>query len=216
LGFQSSPSGALCLQDIKAIYPWQKMGQVSQARATMSLNSFYKPKPPSADIVLRIPNYNYLFSDFDPRSYSSRSFSDDFFTEFRNICEAEINLGNFHLRFMLHKKNRSSVYEATIKKRLENHFKDHYFYFLNKKKKLLIQGGLFLLIGVGVIATSGLLLLRYGSSFLEVILQPPGWFLFWEGLNLMIFSSKKQDNQLYFYKKMKNSKVSFVDEPIDK
>ncbi|MBI2575624.1 hypothetical protein HYV84_00270 [Candidatus Woesearchaeota archaeon] len=48
-----------------------------------------------------------------------------------------------------------------------------------------------------------------GRSFLIVLLEPAGWFLFWEGLNLVIFESKKIQPDYLFYDKMSRSQTQF-------
>ena len=42
-------------------------------------------------------------------------------------------------------------------------------------------------------------------SFLVVFLEPAAWFLLWEGMDQIIFNSKKINTELYFYRKMFNS-----------
>ena len=48
------------------------------------------------------------------------------------------------------------------------------------------------------------------TSFLVVLLEPAGWFLFWEGLDLTIFSSKKIKPDLNFYEKMSKCYITFL------
>ncbi len=49
------------------------------------------------------------------------------------------------------------------------------------------------------------------KSLMIVILEPGGWFLFWEGLSLMVFHSKVKKTDFSFYKKMSNCCISFSD-----
>ena len=46
-------------------------------------------------------------------------------------------------------------------------------------------------------------------SFLIVLLEPAGWFSFWEGLNILLFETKNIYPELDFYKKMSKSRISF-------
>ena len=47
-------------------------------------------------------------------------------------------------------------------------------------------------------------------NFLIVVLEPGGWFLFWEGLGLIIFETKKRKHELEFYEKMSGCDISFI------
>ena len=47
-------------------------------------------------------------------------------------------------------------------------------------------------------------------SFLVVFLEPAGWFLFWEGSDLVIFDSKKKKPDLEFYEKMTRANIGFL------
>jgi hypothetical protein len=49
----------------------------------------------------------------------------------------------------------------------------------------------------------------FAMEFIIVLLQPAGWFLFWEGLNLAIFEWKHIEPDLRFYEKLSNSRFSF-------
>jgi hypothetical protein len=46
-------------------------------------------------------------------------------------------------------------------------------------------------------------------TFLSVLFEPGGWFLFWEGLHLMVFDSKKQEPNRVFYSKMSQASIIF-------
>jgi hypothetical protein len=74
---------------------------------------------------------------------------------------------------------------------------------------------LFTLAGVIVMFISSIVLF-YGNhtffySFLTTFLEPGGWFLFWEGTDLIIFESKKAKPEEEFYKKMSEGKIIFKD-----
>jgi hypothetical protein len=47
-------------------------------------------------------------------------------------------------------------------------------------------------------------------SFLVVLLEPGGWFLFWEGLDMILFKTKEVMPNLIFYEKMKKSRIRFL------
>ena len=47
-------------------------------------------------------------------------------------------------------------------------------------------------------------------NFLIVFLEPAGWFLFWEGLGIVLFESKKKKPEVDFYSKMAKSDIDFI------
>jgi len=46
-------------------------------------------------------------------------------------------------------------------------------------------------------------------TFLVILLEPGGWFLFWEGLNLIIFETKEETPDFSFYEKMSKCSINF-------
>ena len=48
------------------------------------------------------------------------------------------------------------------------------------------------------------------TSFFTILLEPASWFLLWEGMDLVIFESKKADPTLQFYERMSNINVNFA------
>jgi len=51
---------------------------------------------------------------------------------------------------------------------------------------------------------------RMLATFMIVLLEPAGWFLFWEGLNQMVFEAKKINPDLKFYTKMMKCRIEFL------
>jgi len=134
-----------------------------------------------SDVGLFIENYDYIFSDFDSRSYSQKLLSEDLLNEM-NRASKEKKFGDIDLKFLVPKNKRDFRKEKIIKERLKEQFK------INLKNLELTL-----------------------LTFLSVLSEPAGWFLFWEGLNLIIFQSKKKVPELDFYKKMSKAKIIFVD-----
>ena len=102
-----------------------------------------------------------------------------------------------------------------IRKRLLGHFRKHYHSLYSEKKKIVIQGMSFVLSGVTVMFIAAWLLFKRGQesalySLLIVLLEPAGWFLFWEGLYLMIFGAKQKNPDFEFYKKMTTCNIKFL------
>jgi len=167
-----------------------------------------------AEISLMLSSYNDIFSDFDPRPFSQRALSVDFLDEARRATR-ELKNGQFQLRLLIPQDERRVEKEVIIKKRLKEHFKKHKEMLEKEQKKLFLQGSLFVVFGVIFMFVASYLLFVYPHrnlvmEFLIVILQPAGWFFFWEGLGLMIFESKEKKPELEFYRKMSRAEIIFT------
>ena len=166
------------------------------------------------EVSLVVEDYNDIFSDFDPRHFSHKALSVDFLDETRRATR-EIAPGKFGLRFLLPKEKRNAKDEEVIKKRLREHFKKHADLLEKDYKGIIIQGIYFLIAGLVFMFTAAYILFFYHNKinlvkeFLVVLLEPGGWFLFWEGLSLIIFKSKVSKPDLEFYRKMVNSEIIF-------
>jgi translation elongation factor EF-Ts len=167
-----------------------------------------------AKISLWIDSYNELFSDFDPRSYSKREISADFLAEAKRFARDQFDGAD--LVILVPSKLRDKNIEGIIKKRLKQSFLKQHEFLVNKKKKIILQGITFLLLGVFFMVFTTFILFSYDVKdfliyFLGVIGEPAGWFLFWEGLNLIIFDSKERNSDLEFNKKMSKINIIFND-----
>lgn len=168
-----------------------------------------------AEVSLVIDNYEEIFSSFDPRPFSQRALSVDFLDEARRATR-ELRDDSFQLRFLLPREERRLEREETIRKRLKEHFKKHHDMLEKERKGVVNQGVLFLTFGFVFMFISAFVLFHYGHNvslvkeILIVISQPAGWFLFWEGLDLMIFSAKEKKPDLDFYRKMTKAEIIFM------
>ena len=170
------------------------------------------------NISLILDSYNELFSDFDPRNYSERTISDDFLVECRRAVRDKPD-EEFELRLLMPKAKRNLNDEFRIKKRLKDHFQKHV---TEKQKEVrgVIKNGL-------LMATIGFIFMIAGAWFiftkflegtfiaavLTIILEPAGWFFFWEGLAKTFFiyeEHEKKKRDLTFYKKMSRAQVYFL------
>ena len=84
-----------------------------------------------------------------------------------------------------------------------------------EKNKISKKGGIFTAAGIITMFLATLLLFKYHgeniwTSFFVVVLEPAGWFLFWEGLGLVLFESKREKVDLDFYKKLSKSEIKFI------
>ena len=166
-----------------------------------------------SEISLLLDSYDDIFSDFDPRSYAQRSLSVDFL---REAERASKDKDDFDLNLLIPKKLRSAPKERMIRKRLKTHFKKHAQKIEQKYKKMLTHGALFTFTGIACMLGAVYILhtlqpTTLFQNFMLVLLEPGGWFLFWEGLNITLFESKKIKPELDFYNKMHRCIINFLD-----
>jgi hypothetical protein len=166
-----------------------------------------------SEISLVLDHYDDIFSDFDPRPYSQRALSDDFLAETKRASRDKVS-GNIELKLLVHKALRNVQHETLIKKRLREHFKKHSIRIEQEKAKIVKEGIAFILIGMFLMAVASYMMFKnYNtlfSSFIIILLEPGGWFFFWEGLRLVIFESKLKTPDLDFYRKMSKCDISFL------
>ena len=183
---------------------------------TEELDNSQIEKLKEGNISLIIEDYNDLFSDFDPRSYSEKAISDDFLQECKRAARDKGDGENeeLELRILVPKKVRNLREEWKIKKRLKEHFSHHFRreeQLLEKTKRSGIKW-----VGFGVIILAGVLLgiIEFsGSTFgsLLNILEVPSWFLIWEGMGKILIDSRKMHPEYEFYKKMSKAEVNFTE-----
>ena len=116
---------------------------------------------------------------------------------------------------MVPKKLRKPGVEEVIKKRLKNHFERHARKIKLQNKKILRNGSIFTASGIGIMLVATFVLFGYSQTnifnhFLTILFEPAGWFLFWEGLDQVVFESKKTGPELEFYEKMAKSDINFI------
>ena len=167
-----------------------------------------------SQISLWLDSYTDIFSDFDPRPYSQRALSHDFLSEVKR-ASSDKESGSMELSFLIDRKKRDSNLESIIRRRLKAHFKHHVELLKKEKDKTIIRGLLFSMVGVVLMFATTIILFRYEKggniimSFLIVLLEPAGWFSFWEGLNTIFFESKNVNPELAFYRKMIDASINF-------
>jgi len=167
-----------------------------------------------SNVGLFIDDYDDIFSDFDSRPYSQKLLSEDLLNEMDRVTKDKKD-DNIELKFFVPKEKRNISTESIIKKRIKVYFKKHFILSKRAKRKVLMEGFLFSFFGVFFMILATFFTTRESQSsiiiFLAVLFEPAGWFLFWEGLNLMIFESKEKSSKLEFYKKLSKSKIIFED-----
>lgn len=166
-----------------------------------------------SEIGLALEGYDDIFSDFDPRPYKDRALSTDFLNEAKRASKDKKS--GIEIKFLIPTKQRNYKTEEVIKERLKRHFKRHHDLLNCERKGIIEKGLLFTIIGVGLMVLATYLLFTYQErsfllAFLNVLLEPAGWFLFWEGLDYTITQAREQKPELEFYEKMHKAKINFM------
>jgi hypothetical protein len=166
-----------------------------------------------ANISLIIDTYDDIFSDFDPRDFNQRAISDDFLLECKRAARDKLN--GIEVRVMVPRSIRSFKDETKIKKRLREHFAHHFEIEKKEIKKIVAEGISWFALGtvfiLGVTWLDTIEVKNFGLKILEVMLEPAGWFSFWEGLGKVFIVTKEKSENYEFYKKMINAEINFVE-----
>ncbi len=167
------------------------------------------------EISLRLEQYNDIYSDFDIRPYSKRSLSIDFLNEIKR-ASLDKNGGGIKLVLYALDKDRNESLEAAIRERLTEHFKKHHKLLIKEKWEVLRLGIGMMVLGIISMIAATLIVAKDPTdnlymSFMVVFLEPAAWFLLWEGMDQIIFTSKNIYPDLNFYRKMSDShgRISF-------
>jgi hypothetical protein len=165
------------------------------------------------EISFKLNDYNDIFSSFDSRNYDKKALSDDFLSELKRAAQDKDSIDELKLTISPKKRNE---HETEIKKRLKDHFIKHLNILTKEYKSVISEGIIFILIGLVLMFVATFILFYYTEknlfmTFLVIILEPGGWFLFWEGLDLIIFNSKEiRKTNLEFYRKMSEVRITFL------
>lgn len=164
------------------------------------------------NVSLILENYNDIFSDFDPRSFSERAVSDDFLQECKRAVRDKPKDVGFELRLLIPKAERNLTDESRIKLRLKTHFQKHYKRKHDEILRMRLGGGLWFVIGIIflLIATFIFDFKGFIYTLLIVLLEPAGWFTLWSGLDKIFLYSREEAPEVDFYRKMANCQISFI------
>jgi len=167
-------------------------------------------------VHIALDDYDDIFSDFDPSPYSSRLLSDDFLKEVQKRY-TENKKGSFEVRFSLPAALRSAKTEGLIKKRLKDYFSMRLRDINHELEKQKRKGGIYLVTGF-VILSATIFLATYNrdSEFIfklpEILLVPLGWYTIWMGIEKILETPSKLDDQKRFYEKFKKADYQFIPE----
>jgi len=162
------------------------------------------------NISLILESYNDIFSSFDPRPYSERALSDDFLIECKKAAQDKKE--TFEIRLLVEKSKRNLIEEPRIKKRLKEHFQHHFNAKQKEIKGIKLEGVMWFILGAIILSIATFI---YGNTnfflkFLEIMLTPAGWFMFWEGLAKIFITARDKMPEYEFYTKMTNAQITFL------
>lgn len=164
------------------------------------------------EISIWFDSYEELFSDFDPRSYSKRTLSNDFVEQVKKVAK-DIHTKNVTLKLLMLDNNRNKPDEEIIAQRLHSFFKHNYEQLFEEKKKAKLKGITATIVGVlSMVISSYITFLKseeYLLHLLQILFEPAGWFLLWMGLDYLIYFSTNTKTDLEFYAKMTNVTIEF-------
>jgi hypothetical protein len=166
----------------------------------------------SSAISLWIDDYDDIFSDFDPRPFSQRALSEDFLAEAKRAVR-DRREGVPELRFLVPAPVRNLAGEATIRKRLREHFRKHADRLGRLHRRSVWTSLAIAAAGFGVMTASAFLRSQpeaFWRTLLNVVLEPSGWFAVWFGLDRLVYGARDIGREREFYRKMAKAEVVFV------
>ncbi|KKQ27798.1 MAG: hypothetical protein US42_C0005G0023 [Candidatus Magasanikbacteria bacterium GW2011_GWC2_37_14] len=191
----------------------------ASAKATAGKENLYtasemKKVLQNAEMALWLDSYNNIFSDFDPRPFAERALSDDFILEMKKVAR-DRGKDSYELKFLLAPETRNHHQEEVIKERLHHFFIEQHHQYIKERKGIIARGFLFVILGVVFMSVASFLLTFFANekflfNFLVILLEPAGWFLFWEGLSHAMYKSEQVNPEIKFYHKMAHSKIEFI------
>lgn len=167
---------------------------------------------PSKLVSIWLDDYDNIFSDFDPRSFSQRELSDDFLNETRKVLHSEkYRLIQLIILVPVGKRNKSD--EHVIKNRLHKHFLHTFGHLEVERKSYVWKGVLYTIVGFFLMllasATSAFESAHYVMSVLRVFLEPSGWFTVWYGMDKIFYLSGLKHEQYNFNRIMAKADITF-------
>lgn len=165
------------------------------------------------EISIWLDRYEDLFSEYDSSHFKARTLSDNFLTEVRKLVH-EVESANVELKFNLMADEQNPETEEVIINNIHEYFAAKATAAKNEMRQILRTGGLLSAAGFAII----IFMVTVGHNFselmlvkgLEMMIDPLGWFLVWNGLDMVFVQSKKEQPTVDFNLKMTNAKLSFM------
>ncbi len=167
----------------------------------------------NSEVSLILDVYDDIFSDFDPRPFSQRAISYDLLEEAKRATR-DLPSGQIQLKFLIPYKLRNLPTVAMIRRRLKEHFEKHHVEYNQMIRNVKIKGSILAFAGIAMIFIATALLsvenTNYLMRFLQVLLEPAGWFTAWTGLENTFSAIEEKAATKRFYDKMSKAEVTFI------
>lgn len=165
------------------------------------------------DIVqIWLDTYDDMFSDFDPRPYSKRMWSDDFITQIKKVIRDRVKKVII-LRILLPVKEKNEKVEIILVERLSEFFKQRKQEVIKVRKESFYRSFYYITAGIASMLITEYLSFIYQNKFswhfFLGIFEPLGWFLIWTGLDIIIVT-RKELHDITFFSKIAGSKIEFA------
>lgn len=163
-------------------------------------------------VQIWLDSYDDMFSDFDPRPYSKRMWSDDFIVQIRKVIKDHSKKVSV-LRILLPVKEKQETVEGVLIKRLSKFFEQRGAEISQSRKETINKGILYILMGIVVMLTTEYLSYINKDNFswhlLLRVFEPLGWFLLWMGLDIIV-DSRKSIHDISFFSKLASARIEFA------
>lgn len=166
-----------------------------------------------SELSIWLDSYDAIFSDFDSRSFSERTLSDDFIIEAKKMAK-EKSTGAIELKLLMPAQHRQKNTEEIIVKSLHMHFR-RFAHLLEQEMKQARKKGLLLsLLGFSIMSCAVYLAGISEKNFLinasRVIMEPAGWFFVWTGFENIFYVSRKKKPEFNFMDRMAHAEIKFL------
>lgn len=167
-----------------------------------------------SELSLWLDSYDDIFSDFDSRNYHKRRISEDFLEELKASLKYKKERTD-DLVLLLPAEQRRKDIEPQIVTSIKDQFHNRFLMFNERDSKIRLKGILYLVIGIVIMAIDSViafwLVKTYPVVTLRIILEPAGWFLMWNGLDLLSYDYRKAKHETNFYRNVDHLKIHFRD-----
>lgn len=166
-----------------------------------------------AELSLWLDSYDDIYSDFDARTLLKRRVSEDFIHELGiAFRRREENTDLLILQVPVAVRNTED--ERLITERLKNHFNHEYEHYLQAVKKGTRRNIAFLCISIIIMSVSVVINIPGNQRWahltpLRILLEPAGWFFFWNSLEYFFFARKSAVQKTSFWQTVSGWKILF-------